>query len=67
MVPVSSAEAERGFSQTNLVCTKSCSGLSVAHLSSLMFILINGLPVQFWEANDGWNATRLPTVIKIEK
>ena len=51
VVPVSSAEAERGFSQMNLVCTKSRSSLSVAHLSSLMFIHINGPPVQFWEAS----------------
>ncbi|CAB4043134.1 Hypothetical predicted protein, partial [Paramuricea clavata] len=51
IVPVSSAEAERGFSQMNLVCTKSSSSMSVSHLSSLMFISINGPPVQFWEAS----------------
>ena len=50
VAPVSSAEAERGFSQMDLVCIKSRSGLSVAHLSSLMFIHMNGPPVQFWEA-----------------
>ena len=47
VVPVSNAEAERGFSQMNLVCTKSRSSLSVAHLSSLMFIHINGLEGKF--------------------
>ena len=51
VVPVSSAEAERGFSQMNLVCTKSHSSLSLAHLSSLMFMHINGPPVQFWKAS----------------
>ena len=51
IVPVSSAEAERGFSQMNLVCTKSHSSMSVSHLSSLMFISIDGPPVQFWEAS----------------
>ena len=51
VVPISNAKADRGFSQMNLVCTKSRSSLSVAHLSSLMFIHINGPPVQFWEAS----------------
>ena len=35
----------------NLVCTKSRSSMSVSHLSSLMFISIDGPPVQFWEAS----------------
>ena len=46
VVPVSSAEAERGFSQMNLVCTK-----YVQPLLSLTFIHINGPPVHFWEAS----------------
>ena len=72
IVPVSSAEAERGFSQMNLVCTKSRSSISVSHLSSLMFISVNGPPVQFWAtdiqlSNNGWNTTSLLEIIKPEK
>ena len=68
IVPVSSAEAERGFSQMNLVqSTKSSSSMSVFHLSSLMFISINGPPVKFWLSNNGWNTTSLLKIIKLEK
>ena len=34
IIPIRSAEAERGFFQLNLICTKLRSSLSVSHLSS---------------------------------
>ena len=46
IIPISSAEVERGFSKMNLVCAKMRSSMTVEHLSSLMFISINGPPVQ---------------------
>ena len=52
VIPVSSAEAERGFSKMNLVCTKMRSSMTVEHLSSLMFISINGPPVHLWDATN---------------
>ena len=48
--PISSAEAERGFSKVNLICSKMRSSMTTKHLSSLMFISINGPPVHFWDA-----------------
>ena len=48
IIPISSAEAERGFSKMNLVCTKIQSSMTVSYLSSLMVISINGAPVQLW-------------------
>ena len=50
IVPMRGAEAERGFSQMNTICLKCSCSMSVSHLSSLMFISINGPPAQFWEA-----------------
>eukprot|EP00795_Rhopilema_esculentum_P011220 gene11220-21404_t len=50
IIPISSAEAEQGFSQLNLTSTKLRSSLSVSHLSSLMFISINGLLVELWHS-----------------
>ena len=42
--PISSAEAERGSSKMNLICSKMRSLMTIKHLSSLMFICINGPP-----------------------
>ena len=50
MIPISSSEAERGFSKMNLVCTKMRSSMTAKHLSSLMFISMNGPPVHPWDA-----------------
>ena len=49
-IPVSSSEAERGFSQMNLVCLPVRSKLTVLHMSSLLFISINGPPPHLWNA-----------------
>eukprot|EP00794_Sanderia_malayensis_P019804 gene19804-21744_t len=51
-IPISSSEAERGFSQMNLVCTPARSALAVKTLSSLIFISINGPPPNLWNAQD---------------
>jgi len=47
-LPVSTAKCERGFSQLNLICSKLRSRLTVSNISSLMFININGPPVEIW-------------------
>ena len=49
-IPISSCEAERGFSQMNLVCRKQRASLEVDNISSLLFISINGPPPDLWEA-----------------
>lgn len=48
-IPVSTADCERGFSKMNIVCTPVRSQLTVEHLSSLMFVSLNGPPLQTWE------------------
>src|ERR1043165_5863459 len=48
-VPVSTAACERGFSKMNLICTSLRSQLSTEHISSLMFISINGPPLAVWQ------------------
>jgi hypothetical protein len=47
-VPVSTAACERGFSQMNEICTSLRSQITVAHISSLMFINIVGPPLTMW-------------------
>ncbi len=42
LIPISSAECERGFSQMNLVCTKMRNRLLVVNVASLLFIKLNG-------------------------
>jgi hypothetical protein len=42
LIPISSAECERGFSQMNLICTKIRNRLNIEHISSLLFIKLNG-------------------------
>ena len=49
MIPVSSSEAERGFSQMNLVSTSSRSVLTIQNVSSLLFIGVNGPPSHLWD------------------
>jgi Domain of unknown function (DUF4371) len=44
-LPISTAECERGFSRMNIICTPLRSRLSVAHMSSLIFISSVGPPV----------------------
>ena len=48
---VSSSETERGYSQMNLVCSPIRSKLTVLHMSSLLFISINGPPPHLWNAD----------------
>jgi len=47
--PCSTAECERGFSLMNNICTKLRSTLTIKHLASLMFINVNGPPLDEWE------------------
>ena len=47
-IAVSSAEAERGFSVMNIICSdKSC--LTVSNVSNLMTIILTGLPFESWD------------------
>ncbi|XP_050505351.1 E3 SUMO-protein ligase KIAA1586-like [Diabrotica virgifera virgifera] len=49
IIPCSSADCERGFSCMNNMVTPSRNALTVAHVSSLMFIKIQGPPLQEWQ------------------
>ena len=44
-LPISTASCERGFSKMNIFCSPLRSSLTVAHMSSLLFISIAGPPV----------------------
>uniref|UniRef100_A0A8C8RZV8 E3 SUMO-protein ligase KIAA1586-like n=1 Tax=Pelusios castaneus TaxID=367368 RepID=A0A8C8RZV8_9SAUR len=48
-IPVSTAECERGFSKMNIICNCLQPGLTVKHMSSLMFISLCGPPFPLWE------------------
>ena len=41
-IPVTSADAERGFSSMNIICTSIRNSLTICHLSQLMFISLVG-------------------------
>lgn len=47
-LPCSTAECERGFSAMNLIVTPSRTSLLLSHVSSLMFIRLNGPPLKQW-------------------
>ncbi|KAK6195984.1 hypothetical protein SNE40_001297 [Patella caerulea] len=49
-IPISSAEAERGFSIMNLILTPLRNCLLIVNLSSLMFISMNGPPTHIWDS-----------------
>lgn len=50
--PVSTAECERGFSLMNNICTKLRARLTMKNISNLMFININGPPLEKWDPKD---------------
>ena len=47
-IPVSSSECERGFSQMNLVCTSVRNRLLIERISNLMFVKLDGPPMDAW-------------------
>lgn len=47
-LPVSTAECERGFSLMNIICSDLRSKLTIKNISNLMFININGPPLNTW-------------------
>jgi hypothetical protein len=47
-VPISSAEAERGFSQMNLIATDLRSRLLVSNVSDVLFVRLNGPLPHTW-------------------
>ena len=51
-IPISLLEAERGFLQMNMVSTPARSTLAITTLSSLLFIGINGPPLNLWNAHE---------------
>ena len=51
-IPIGSSEAERGFSQLNLVYTPARSTLAITTLPSLQFIGINGPTPNLWNAQE---------------
>ena len=50
-IPISSSEAERGFSKMNIICTDKRTRLTVDNKCSLMFISINGPPPHLWNSD----------------
>ncbi|CAI6377603.1 unnamed protein product [Macrosiphum euphorbiae] len=56
--PCSTAECERGFSLMNNICTKLRSTLTIKHLANLMFINVNGPPLDEWEPKNYEPETR---------
>uniref|UniRef100_A0A2H6NIH8 HAT C-terminal dimerisation domain-containing protein n=1 Tax=Micrurus carvalhoi TaxID=3147026 RepID=A0A2H6NIH8_9SAUR len=48
-IAVSSAEAERGFSKMNLICSEKKSLLTVSNITNLMTISLIGLPLKEWD------------------
>ena len=51
IMPVSSAECERGFSQMNLYHTSGRNRLSVNSVNDLLMVGINGPPLEAWNAD----------------
>lgn len=49
IIPCSSADCERGFSSMNNIITPSRNTLTVSHVSALLFIKLQGPPLQKWE------------------
>ncbi|XP_063805906.1 E3 SUMO-protein ligase KIAA1586-like [Pseudophryne corroboree] len=47
-IAVSSAEAERGFSKMNIICSEKRSRLTVSNISNIMIISLIGLPLKEW-------------------
>ena len=45
IIPISTSEDERGFSAMNLVCTNIRNRLNIESLSAILFIKINGPPI----------------------
>jgi hypothetical protein len=48
-LPIGTAECERGLSIMNIVCNSLRSTLTVAHISSLMFVSLCGPLTDLWE------------------
>ena len=48
-IPVDTSECERGFSQMKLVSTDIRNKLNVDTISNLLFVKLNGPPLEFWD------------------
>ena len=46
IIPISTSEDERGFSAMNMVCTDIRNRLSIEIISCVLFIKINGPPIE---------------------
>lgn len=46
VIPISSAECERGFSQMNLICNDLRTSLLIENINNLLFINMNGPPIE---------------------
>lgn len=49
LIPISTAECERGFSLMNLICTDLRNRLLTINLANLMFVNLNGPPLHLWK------------------
>ena len=52
VIPCSSSECERGFSQMNIILDEKRNRLTIKHVSSSMFIQINGPPLSIWNPTE---------------
>ena len=52
VIPCSSSECERGFSQMNIILDEKRNRLTIKHVSSLMFIQTNGPPLSIWNPTE---------------
>jgi len=50
IIPVGTSECERGFSQMNLIETDIRSRLNVTTIADLLFIKLNGPPLELWQS-----------------
>jgi len=49
LIPISTSDNERGYSQMNQICTDVRSCISILNISNLLFININGPPIHEWD------------------
>ena len=55
IIPISSSEAERGFSQMNITMTPRRNSLTINNTSALLFISVNGPPCHLWSPMRAFN------------
>ena len=52
LIPCSTAECECGFNHINIIVVDRRASLLTSHVSSLLFVKLNGLPLSSWNPSD---------------